>query len=82
MHIPSAACTTWKRGGGGVEGHEQRIQDSHIPPSHRHMVIVTTLSSLFDLLHCSTHQMRPNVSWPAVEERGGGGGLRAMNNGY
>ena len=30
------------------------------------MVIVTTLSSLFDLLHCSTFEMRPNVSWPVA----------------
>ena len=28
-----------------------------------HMVIVTTLSSLFDLLYCSTPQMRPTVSF-------------------
>ena len=37
---------------------KQRIQSSHIPPRHRHMVIVTNLSSLFDLLHCSTPQTR------------------------
>ena len=29
-----------------------------IPPCHWHMVIATILSSLFDLLHCSTPQMR------------------------
>ena len=31
----------------GVEGHEQRILSSHIPPCHRHMVIATDHSSLF-----------------------------------
>ena len=29
-----------------------------MPPCHRHMVIATNLSSLFDLLLCSTPQMR------------------------
>ena len=37
---------------------KQRIQSSHIPPCHRHMVIATNLSSLFDLLHCSIPQTR------------------------
>ena len=37
---------------------KQRIQSSHIPPCRRHMVIATNLSSLFDLLHCSTPQTR------------------------
>ena len=37
---------------------KQRIRSSHIPPYHRHMVIATNLSSLFDLLHCSTPQTR------------------------
>ena len=35
---------------------KQRIQSSHIPPCHRHMVIATNFSSLFDLLHCSAPQ--------------------------
>ena len=35
---------------------KQRIQSSHMPPCHRHMVIATNLSSLFDLLHCSIPQ--------------------------
>ena len=42
-------------GGGGIK---QRIQSSRIPPCHRHMVIATNLSSLFDLLHCSIPQTR------------------------
>ena len=29
-----------------------------MPPCHRHMVIATNLSSLFDLLRCSTPQTR------------------------
>ena len=29
-----------------------------MPPCHRHMVIATNLSSLFDLLHCSIPQTR------------------------
>ena len=37
---------------------KQRIRSSHIPPRHRHMVLATNLSSLFDLLHCSTPQTR------------------------
>ena len=37
---------------------KQRIQSSHIPLCHRHMVIATNLISLFDLLHCSIPQMR------------------------
>ena len=49
-------------GGGGVrlEGVaiKQRIQSSHIPPCHRHMVIGTNLSSLFDMLLFSTPQTR------------------------
>ena len=36
----------------------QRIQGSHLPPCHRHMVIATNLSSLFDLQHCSIPQTR------------------------
>ena len=36
-------------GGGGGGGHEQRIQSSHIPPGHRHMVITIILSSLYCL---------------------------------
>ena len=42
-------------GGGAIK---QRIQSSHMPPRHRHMVIATNFSSLFDLLHCSIPQMR------------------------
>ena len=37
---------------------KQRIQSSHMPPCHRHMVIATNLNSLFDLLLCSTPQTR------------------------
>ena len=37
---------------------KQRIQSSHMPPCHRHMVIATNFSSLFDLLLCSTPQTR------------------------
>ena len=37
---------------------KQRIQSSHMPPCHRHMVIATNLSSLFDLLHRSIPQTR------------------------
>ena len=37
---------------------KQRIQSSRIPLCHRHMVIATNLSSLFDLLHCSIPQTR------------------------
>ena len=39
------------QGGGGIK---QRIQSSHMPPCHRHMVIATHFSSMFDLLLCST----------------------------
>ena len=46
---------------------QQRIQSSHMPPCHRHMVIATNFSSMFDLLLCSTPQ-----TWA-----GGGGGGRA-----
>ena len=47
-----------------------------MPPCHRHMVIATNFSSLFDLLLCSTPQTRAecyleltavsgyHVSWP------------------
>ena len=35
---------------------KQRIQSSHMPPCHRHMVIATNFSSMFDLLLCSTPQ--------------------------
>ena len=35
---------------------KQRIQSSHMPPCHRHMVIATNFSSLFDLVLCSTPQ--------------------------
>ena len=54
-------------GGGGIKAQEkgvargatkQRMQSSHIPPCHRHMVIATNLSSLFELLHCSIPQTR------------------------
>ena len=48
-------------GGGGLDkggAIKQRIQSSHIPLRHRHMVIATNLSSLSDLLHCSTPQTR------------------------
>ena len=41
---------------------KQRIQSSHIPPCHRHMVIATNLSLLFDLLHCSIPQTRTRVT--------------------
>ena len=37
---------------------KQRIQSSHMPPRHRLMFIATNLSSLFDLLLCSTPQTR------------------------
>ena len=37
---------------------KQQIQSSHMPPCHRHMVIATNFSSLFDLLLCSTPQTR------------------------
>ena len=42
--------------GGEEVAIKQRIQSSHIPPCHRHMVIATNFSSLFDLLHCSIPQ--------------------------
>ena len=35
---------------------KQRIQSSHMPLCHRHMVFATNLSSMFDLLLCSTPQ--------------------------
>ena len=35
---------------------KQRIQSSHMPPCHRHMVVATKFSSMFDLLLCSTPQ--------------------------
>ena len=50
------------------QGHEldkaikQRLQSSHIPPCHKHVVIATNLSSLFDLLHCSIPEMRAECS--------------------
>ena len=37
---------------------KQRVQSSRMPPCHRHMVIPTNLSSLFDLLLCSARQTR------------------------
>ena len=49
-HLPPCASTR--------QVIKQRIQTSHIPPRHRHMVIATNLSSLFDLLHCSIPQTR------------------------
>ena len=42
----------------GTGAIKQRIQSSHMPPCHRHMVIATNFSSLFDLLLCSTPQTR------------------------
>ena len=44
-----------QRGSGAMK---QRTQSSHTPPCHRHMVIATNLSSLFDLLLCRTPQTR------------------------
>ena len=43
------------RGGAAIK---QQIQSSHMPPCHRHMVIATNFSSIFDLLLCSTPQTR------------------------
>ena len=40
-------------GGGAIK---QRIQSSHMPPCHRHMITATNFSSMFDLLLCSTPQ--------------------------
>ena len=40
----------------GYQAIKQRIQSSHMPPCHRHMVFATNLSSMFDLLLCSTPQ--------------------------
>ena len=37
---------------------KQRIQSSHVPTRHGHLVIATNLNSLFDLLRCSTPQTR------------------------
>ena len=37
---------------------KQRIQSSHMPPCHRHVVIAANVSSMFDLLLCITPQMR------------------------
>ena len=63
---------------------EQRIQSSHIPPCHRHMVIATNLTSLCDLLHCSIPQARTEccLEFTAVGGyrmflvlSGGGGGV-------
>ena len=44
------------KGADWTNGHKATIQSSHMPRRHRHMVIATNLSSLFDLLHCSTPQ--------------------------
>ena len=44
--------------GSGPLAINQRIQSSHIPAYHRHMVIATNFCSLFDLLHCSITQTR------------------------
>ena len=57
--IPLATKLGGRGGGGGMK---QRIQSSHIPLCHRHIVIATTVSlSLsavfcFALLHCSANQ--------------------------
>ena len=52
--------------GGGVGGMKQRIQISHIPPCHRHMVIATTPSvHCFALVYRRVNQAEPP---------GGGGG--------
>ena len=60
MAATARLCSCPHRGQIGPEGWaiKQRIQSSHMPPCHRHMVIATNLSSLFDLLHCSTPQTR------------------------
>ena len=46
-----------------------------MPPCHRHMVIATNLSSLFDLLLCSTPQTRAECCLELNAVRGGGGSV-------
>ena len=49
-----------------------------MPPCHRYMVIATNLSSLFDLLHCSTPQTRAECGLELTAVSGcqnGGGGV-------
>ena len=52
---------------------KQRVQSSHMPPCHRHMVIATNFSSMFDLLLCSTPQTRAADRSEAYVMEGGGG---------
>ena len=66
QHSTRAGGTTLTAGG-------HKATDTGLtPPCHRHMVIATNLSSLFDLLHCSIPQTRTKCcrEW-------GGGGLRS-----
>ena len=54
-------CCCSDKGAASANGQgaiKQRIQSSHMPPCHRHMVVATNFSSLFDLLLCSTPQTR------------------------
>ena len=49
---PPWGRTMWGR----TRAIKQRIQSSHMPTCHRHMVFATNFSSMFDLLLCSTSQ--------------------------
>ena len=52
--IPLCLCVLPARG----QAIKQRIQSSHIPPCHRHMVIATTLSvHCSALLYCRANQI-------------------------
>ena len=45
-----------------------------MPPCHRHMVIATNFSSMFDLLLCSTPQTWAECALSSPQSAGGGGG--------